>query len=139
MFTKMFTELFIPWYRGIKYNGLIVEGEWEANHEYEKTMEYSSLSLKQLADKITGRWTIIEEDKQSKKKGIKTFTTNGVIKDRFIILTVQNTDKKQIGLGSMLIEANGNGYELEGCETWYSVDNKKIKSADILFTRKERI
>jgi len=37
----------------------------------------------------------------------------------------------------MLLEAVGNGFELTGCETWYSVDNKEIKADKISLKRKK--
>jgi hypothetical protein len=135
--SKMFVDWFLPWYRSFTYEGIDVSGEWETKTEFDSSFENSFMEIKQKANTLDGLLTVIVSDKDSTEKKVGVFTVNGSIKDRFIILTVINNDKKQIGVGTMLIEAVGNGYELEGCETWYSVENKKIKAADIKFRRKK--
>ena len=134
---KMLTEWFMPWYRTYKYKGLDVSGEWETNAEFDINFENSYMELIQKAHNLSGVLTVIVSKKDSTKKKIGVFTVKGTIEDRFMLISVLNNDKKQIGVGTMLIEAVGNGYELKGCETWYSVENKKIEAADIKFTRKK--
>ncbi|NOR27868.1 MAG: hypothetical protein GQ540_04995 [Lutibacter sp.] len=137
LISKMFADWLIPWYRNIKYIGIDVSGVWETKQEFDNSKEYSLLNLRQEADKLYGLWTISITQNGSDQNEIKTFKVNGSIEDRFALLISKNTDRRQIGIGTMLIEAIGNGFELKGCETWYSVDNKAIKSDTILFKRKK--
>lgn len=137
LISRMFVEWFIPWYRSIKYKGIDISGVWETSQNFDNSSEYSLMNLSQEADKLNGLWTISITQNGSKENEIKTFHVQGTIEDRFALLTTKNTDKRQIGLGTMLIEAVGNGFELCGCETWYSVDNKTIKSDRISFNRKK--
>lgn len=135
--SRIFIDWIIPWYRNIKYVGIDVSGVWETKQEFENSKEYSLLNLNQKADNLTGLWTISITENGSDQNEIKTFNVKGTIEDRFALLTSKNTDRRQIGIGTMLIEAVGNGFELKGCETWYSVDNKKIKADTICFKRKK--
>jgi len=86
---------------------------------------------------LEGLWTISITQNGSDDNEIKTFSVKGTIEDRFALLTSKNTDQRQIGIGTMLLEAIGNGFELTGCETWYSVDNKEIKADKISLKRKK--
>lgn len=137
LISRMFIDWVLPWYRSVKYTGIDVSGVWETKQEFDSSKEYSLLNLSQKADKLTGLWTISITQNGSDENEIKTFDVEGTIEDRFALLTSKNTDKRQIGIGTMLIEAVGNGFELNGCETWYSVDNKEIKADKISFSRKK--
>ena len=137
LISRMFLDWVMPWYRSVKYTGIDVSGVWETKQDFESSVEYSLLNLTQRADKLKGLWTISITQNGSDENEIKTFNVEGSIEDRFALLTTKNTDRRQIGIGTMLIEAVGNGFELLGCETWYSVDNKEIKSDKISFKRKK--
>ena len=137
LISRMFMDWVMPWYRSVKYTGIDVSGVWETKQDFETSVEYSLLNLRQKADKLEGLWTISITQNGSDENEIKTFIIEGSIEDRFALLTSKNTDQRQIGIGTMLIEAVGNGFELKGCETWYSVDNKEIKSDKISLKRKK--
>ncbi len=137
LISRVFMDLVLPWYRSFKYTGIDVSGVWETKQDFESTVEYSLLNLDQKADKLKGLWTISITQNGSDENEIKTFTVEGSIEDRFALLISKNTDQRQIGIGTMLIEAVGNGFELTGCETWYSVDNKEIKADKISLKRKK--
>jgi len=127
----------LPWYRAFKYEGLDVSGEWKIAQDFDDSAETGIVELTQKADKLEGSWTITITNKKTKESELKMFSLNGSIEDRFVILTTKNSNNRQIGMGTILLEAVGNGYELIGCETWYSVENKEIKSDDITFIRKK--
>lgn len=137
LISRMFMDWVMPWYRSVKYTGIDVSGVWETKQDYENSIEYSLLNLRQKADKLEGLWIISITQNGSDENEIKTFMVQGSIEDRFALLTSKNTDQRQIGIGTMLLEAVGNGFELIGCETWYSVDNKEIKADKISLKRKK--
>ena len=137
LISRMFVDWLFPYYRSFKYTSIDVPGVWETKQDFESSVEYSLLNLNQKADKLDGLWTISITQNGSDENEIKTFNVEGSIEDRFALLTTKNTDRRQIGIGTMLIAAVGNGFELLGCETWYSVDNKEIKSDKISFKRKK--
>ena len=137
LISRMFVDWLMPWYRSVKYTGIDVSGVWETKQDFESSTEYSLLNLTQKADKLSGLWTISITQNGSDENEIKTFKIKGTIEDRFALLTSKNTDQRQIGLGTMLLEAVGNGFELTGCETWYSVDGKEIKADKISLKRKK--
>jgi len=137
LISRMFMDWVMPWYRSVKYTGIDVSGVWETKQDFKSSTEYSLLNLRQKADRLDGLWTISITQNGSDDNEIKTFTIKGSIEDRFALLTSKNTDQRQIGLGTMLLEAVGNGFELTGCETWYSVDNKEIKADKISLKRKK--
>lgn len=137
LISRMFVDWVMPWYRSVKYTGIDISGVWETKQDFDSSKEYSLLNLTQKADRLCGLWTISITKNGSDENEIKTFKIEGTIEDRFALLTSKNTDQRQIGIGTMLIEAVGNGFELSGCETWYSVDNKEIKSDKISFMRKK--
>ena len=137
LISRMFMDWVMPWYRSVKYTGIDISGVWETKQDFDSSTEYSLLNLRQKADKLDGLWTISITQNGSDENEIKTFSIKGTIEDRFALLTSKNTDQRQIGLGTMLLEAVGNGFELTGCETWYSVDNKEIKADKISLKRKK--
>lgn len=137
LISRIFIDWVIPWYRSIKYVGIDVSGVWETKQQFKNSKEYSLLNLYQKADRLNGLWTISITENGSDQNEIKTFDVEGSIEDRFALLTAKNTDRRQIGISTLLVEAVGNGFELEGCEIWYSVDSKEIKSNTISFKRKK--
>lgn len=137
LISRVFIDWVIPWYRSIKYSGIDISGVWETEQEFELSREYSLLNLIQKAEKLDGLWTISITENESSHNEIKTYKVEGIIEDRFAILTAKNTDRRQIGISTILVEATGNGYELVGCEVYYSVDNKTIKTNSIFFKRKK--
>jgi hypothetical protein len=136
MISKMFVDWILPWHSQYIYQGISVAGEWEIDQEFEDSKEYSSLVLKQAAGKLKGELKIFKEMTKVTGKRIKIFRVEGFIQDRFISLNLRNKDKNMIGLSSMLLEAVGNGFELEGSEVWYSIEGKKIRSGEVHFKKK---
>lgn len=136
LISKMFVDWILPWHSQYIYKGISVAGEWEIDQVFEDSKEYSSLVLHQAAGKLTGELKIFKEMTKVKGKRIKLFAVEGFIQDRFISLNLRNKDKNMIGLSNMLLEAVGNGFELEGSEVWYSIEGKKIQSGEILFKKK---
>jgi len=136
LISKMFVDWILPWHSQYIYKGISVAGEWEIDQVFEDSKEYSSLVLHQAAGKLKGELKIFKEMTKVKGKRIKLFAVEGFIQDRFISLNLRNKDKNMIGLSNMLLEAVGNGFELEGSEVWYSIEGKKISSGEIQFKKK---
>lgn len=111
LISRMFMDWVMPWYRSVKYTGIDISGVWETKQDFDSSTEYSLLNLRQKADKLDGLWTISITQNGSDENEIKTFSIKGTIEDRFALLTSKNTDQRQIGLGTMLLEAVGNGFE----------------------------
>lgn len=131
--TIMFQRIFIPWYQGIIYRGVILQGKWIAvNGKDEK--DTFTLFLEQVSHKLTGSLTIVQERKAS---GVlsSTYNVNGETFDGFVVLTLRSIDSRQTGLASIVAKVVGGGKKLETKITFNNMYTENLITIDINFHR----
>lgn len=121
-------KVLIPWYQTISYDGVRVGGEW---HCIDPTMAQEIvLFLKQRAGSLIGTATFIwdhEEGEQVRTYEIvRAFNVRGVIKDRFVQLTLTNSNVDRFGVNCYLLEVCGDGRMMEGVFSFYGITHGGI-------------
>lgn len=137
LLSVFFRDSVLPWYRQISYKGIDISGEWVSTKENPSgNIQESSMVLNQKANKLKCVMTIFQQSKDSEERIIKTFRLSGRIEDRIVVLSGKNTNPKELGFHSELLELTGGGNVLEGYASWFSTSQKVIQSVQINWTRK---
>lgn len=125
----IFNASVLPWLRGLIYKGVNVTGTWYC-HDRTMTQEIT-LNLVQNAHAITGSASFIGDTGEHLRRHpeyetLRTFSVTGEIQDRFIYLTLRNSDAQRLGVNTYLLEVKGDGRRLDGVFTFYSVSHSHI-------------
>ncbi|TSA17858.1 hypothetical protein D4R75_11965 [bacterium] len=135
LFVQIFRNVVLPWYQSLVYSGLLIEGTWIATKIPSSTQDVR-LELKQKAHHIEGTATYVLNDTMaSTSERIRNFRIAGSIRERFVIMTLQHTDRERIGVAAQLLEVTGDGRRMHGGRVFFNVGNDKISLSDITFTR----
>ncbi|GAA0890056.1 hypothetical protein [Rhodanobacter soli] len=136
LFRKVIYEWIIPWYRLITYKGLSLQGSWFRVANSQKTL----LEIKQECERLTGKATAssFHQNKGLHIDDIRTFDLEGYIYDRFVIITLKNTDRSRLGVVSFLLQIDGDGTCLKGASSWYAPLVSSIEFGEMAFFRSEQ-
>ena len=135
LLSKFINLILIPWYQNIIYNGTNVEGTWKTTKTFSNgSKQETILFIKQNATLISASVTVVKTN-QGEVTIIKNFKFKGILKERFLCISGQNIDNKQIGFVSSLLEVKSGGKELEGVESWYDVASNSIQSINATYMR----
>ena len=133
---QIFNKIILPWYRGVIYSGVNIEGQWIEEHDFGNGNQQSAtFRLIQKANSISGSVTVV---KSSKGQVTQTDIMNlkGSLKDRLLNVTVTPADSKRLGIGTFLHEITGDATSMEGAVCWYDSGNGSIVSKESTWTRK---
>lgn len=138
---SLFVNSFIPWYRQIMFKGGDLSGTWYSVENTQKIL----LELNQSCAKLSGKATVqllanIQDNKRRDElhlDDVRTFDVSGEVSERFISLIFKHTDKKRLGLVSLLLQVEGDGTKLSGQGCWYAPVMSKIASGNRVFHREE--
>ena len=135
LLSKFTSQILIPWYQNLIYNGTNIGGVWYAQLYFDdgSKAEYK-LAIKQNATKLNATMIYVYSQ-EGKSSEIKNFKLSGYIKERFIHLNGVNIDNRQIGIVSYLFEFIGNGNVLKGEYSCYDTSDCQINSFSKTFVR----
>lgn len=134
---SLFKNSILPWYRNKVFKGLDISGEWHVVGEL--ICQKIKINLSQHAQKVTGDAIFVDLREGRSHNTLRTFNIKGIIKERFIVLTLEAKDKQTIGIATYLVEAVGDGRTLKGSFSTYSVDGCKIISDNHTFLRDKEV
>ena len=129
-----FKKIIIPWYRGIIYSGICINGKWTSQIKDNDIDETAMLNISQKANRVKAIMTV-SKNHAGNVQEIKTYSLQGEFENRFLSLRGKNIDTQQIGVDVMLLEVKSGGDKMHGNEAWFSVDKNKINSADVEWIR----
>jgi len=124
---QIFMKIVIPWYRSIIYNGYKVDGTWEIIYASPSIRRNVSFALTQKASKISGISTHILKDRNMEGDYIKEYSLSGELKDGFMYLIVNHSDKKRIGIGTVMLKIIADGQKMEGWIAAYNSSTSNVK------------
>lgn len=121
-------RVIIPWFQTITYDGVRVVGEW---HCIDPSMSQEIvLNLKQRSINLEGTATFVwdheETDDVRTYEVIRSFNVRGIVRDRFVQLTLSNSNPDRFGMCCYLLEVCGDGRAMKGCFSFYGVIGGKI-------------
>ena len=116
-------KVIIPWYRGLKYKGLDISGQWIEKHNYRDVMlQESIITIYQNADKIYGEIMLAKKNKTTNVVfEAKSFKFKGDYNNNLLNITCWNSDSKQIGTHNYLVKAEMDGREMIGIKTYFDI------------------
>ncbi len=136
--SRIFNRIVLPWYQSLIYSGILVEGQWYTGSVPNSTQE-AKLELDQYAHRIKGIATYTDGSTvNSFSEKVRTFKVSGTLKDRFVLLTLEHTDRKRIGVTAYLLEVVGDGRIMKGGRVFYNVSGDEIKYSEITFKRDQQ-
>ena len=123
-----FRAVIIPYFREVTYRGIDVSGEWHLK-DYSLAQQLK-LSLEQKQNALTGEASLLSlyEEERPHYEKLRTFNVSGAVNDRFLVLYLENISKGRIGRISFLLEIVGDGRNLNGAFSFYSVIGSIIET-----------
>lgn len=133
-FVQLFRQVVLPWYRNFMYRGLDLRGAWTA--QIAGTAQRSTFEILQHADELTGTATFVPNE-GFESFGIRTFSIEGFVRERFVLLTLSNIDRTRLGIATYLLQVTGDGRTMEGYGSSYSVTSSSIGNYACNLSRQE--
>jgi len=124
-------KIIIPWIQSITYDGVRVAGEWHCidpfmAQEIVLNLDQRSINLEGTATFV---WDHEESDDVRTYEVIRSFKVRGLVRDRFVQLTLCNRNADRFGICCYLLEVCGDGRTMKGCFSFYGVLDGKIDSS----------
>ncbi len=124
-------QILIPWYRSITYDGVVIAGEW---HCIDPGMSQEIIfNLRQRAGNIYGEATFIwdheRDDSVRMYEVVRKFNITGIVRDRFVQLTLLNGNPERFGVNSYLLELCGDGRIMKGTFSFYGLIAHTVQSS----------
>lgn len=125
----------IPWYQNLVYEGVRIDGVWEMSCP--DMAQMAQMELKQRASVLNGSLTFVLREGEGFRdvERLRTSQVTGRIVDRFITLDYKHTDKSRLGVGGLLFEVIGDGRQLDGVISLYSIRTNRVMSSKVLAVR----
>jgi hypothetical protein len=135
----VFNKIVQPWFQDIIYSGVRIDGQWYTQKTFRNgdTIQDELLELNQHAHKISGTRTLTKRYKANDSIEIKTFKIEGKIRDRYVLLSFDNIDKRKFGIESSLYEITSGGEDLIGSTIWTDVGTNSITHSNETLKRKK--
>lgn len=132
----------IPWYHEMTYQGVEIDGDWQAEGLSFGFTQGVELSLNQRAYSIEGTCSFHQEEHGSSEyEPVRVFKVSGTIRDRFVQLTTRHERRSRIGAGAFVLEVVNDGRVMRGVRAHYNIaganplTGNSITSGDVVFVR----
>ena len=136
VFVVLWQGTIVPWHEARVYTGIDIGGSWTLNEAARRGPEWSQkevLELNQTAHHLAGSQVLTP--KADDDGSPRSLAIVGKIRDRFVVLQFTSTDNRRIGYGALLAQVCGEGTRLDGAALYYDVNDQKIMSAPVTYTR----
>lgn len=130
---------FIPWIEDKIYQGIRVNGSWLiVDSDNEGASLYSQqemLELEQTASRLSGRLILVP--KAGEKTKARTLKVEGIIRDRFVIISCIPATRRDLGYQAFLGEVSGDGTQLQGQASYYHIEEADVQSVAAVYARED--
>ena len=138
-----FRQIVLPWYKGLIYTGIHVDGEWQTCEMTDKPstiVQVLRMDLKQQAATVVGKATLVlDEESKWPVERIRTFDVKGNIENRFVQLNLTHSNKNRIGLQTMLLQVESDGRMMKGVSSFYNTGESVLASTNIAMARPDAL
>jgi hypothetical protein len=132
----IFNRVLLPWYRQLIYSGIDISGTWTEELNFDNGNKQTlTAELNQNADSISGN-IVLAKTKNGEHYKTEAMSLEGRLKDRLLNCVLKHTDKKRLGISTLLLEVVGDGKKMKGQTTWYDAGKATIFSKDTKWIRK---
>ena len=132
----VFKNHIIPWYQGVTYKGVDINGTWVANLEVDNIKAKLEMTIRQRAHFLRGDTTLIQGKDLNKPSSIVNMEMKGGVWEGFVTLNMQSKDRSRLSYSTSLLQVVNGGAALKGSYVWRSIRSDEISSQDITWTRK---
>jgi hypothetical protein len=135
-------DRFLPWIEDKTYQGIRVDGNWSLVDKYDDDgkalfSQRETLELEQKAARLSGRLILVP--KEGVKLKTRTLKANGVVRDRFVIISCVPATRRNLGYQAFLGEISGDGAELRGQACFYDIEKASLQCVEVVYARKEGV
>jgi hypothetical protein len=128
---SIFRKILLPWYQGVIYQGLSIEGTWIGFYEDSKFNESDpdfSIDIRQKGANVRG---VINRHKVAGGgREIKAFNFSGIFREANLVITYQPVDGTRLGLGSYVMLLSDDGRRFEGKILFVPANHRRGNVAD---------
>ena len=139
MVAYIWRDRIIPWVEDRTYQGIRVDGNWSIldsdNEEESLYAQRETLELEQRASRLSGRLILVPKEQANMR--VRTLKVEGVIRDRFVIITCIPATRRNLGYQAFLGEVSGNGTQLRGQASYYHTEDANVQSVLAVYTRED--
>lgn len=129
---SVFKGWVLPQYRALIYDNVEISGQWLMSSPM--MSQTGMLQLDQRASKLSGVLTLIAEADAAYDQ-TRNFNVTGEITNSFVMLSVKHSDRTRLGLGSILLQLQGDGRHMSGFYLFYAITLSRLTYADVRFSR----
>lgn len=107
---------FAPFLSGLMHAGTRLDGKWRGEQDLAHAIYRFELDLKQFGSTLRGTFTSNDTYKGSGSidNGVQTYVLKGIIRDGFVFLQYEDSQKRLQSMGGFLFSIESHGRELEG-------------------------
>jgi len=128
------TRILLPWYRGLTYAGVDIEGKWEGGTR-EHSADYSfGVALQQRGHELSGTATITRTG-AAVTGYTDTFTISGFTWEGYVSLTLRSIDRKRLSFATALLKIEDRGGQLAGHWAFRSGRTDGVEAASLVLHR----
>ena len=129
-----FTKVILPWYQGIIFDGVDLEGVWTSDKDFEEGILYTyQMTVKQNAHSLTGIATI-SRNGSGAQNYVQNFNLIGSTWEGYLTVNLKSTDRTRLSFVSGLFKVENRGQRLKGYWAYRSRDDL-VEIENLLFNR----
>lgn len=133
--SRFFTEVLLPWYQRVKYQGVDLHGTWTGKViDSDEIVFPFRLILDQNAHQLTGTATL---DKSTAMDGDSstTYSLSGNVWEGYITLNYKSLDRTRLSFATSLLRVVRGGRKLEGYFVFRDMKHDEIRERVAYFDR----
>ncbi len=137
LFGLVVTQVLIPWYQALVYNGWDVSGLWVYRQNLGGIDYGYQMVLKQQAHRLNGTMTLTKSGAQSGPRGdyVQIFDVSGTTWEGFLTLNMQSSDRKSLAFATSLLQVENRGRSMAGQLCYRSSGVGQVGSEPVDWTR----
>lgn len=125
-FILIFKEILLPRIRALFYQGIILEGEWNAKGERDEYFWEAIMNVKQNGANLKGDILLKNDIKGEDRDTFFNLKFKGVVKDSRVLLNYEAKSRKNVNMGTLLLRIADSGQTLQGAVLYISDREKGI-------------
>jgi len=139
-FAYIWRDRLLPWIEDKTYQGIRVDGTWslaDKNDDDGESLysQHETLEVEQKASRVSGRLILVPKEGQTLKT--RTLKVEGIVRDRFVIITCLPATSRNLGYQAFLGEISGDGTQLRGQATYYHIEEAAVRNVEAVYTRRD--
>jgi hypothetical protein len=107
-----------------------MDEQGQSLYSQEETVE-----LQQKAAHLSGRLILVPKGEEKLKT--RTLKVEGIVRDRFVMITCVPAAKRHLGYQTFLGEISGDGNRLSGQASYYHIGDARVEAIEATYVRQD--